>query len=57
MSSHQRVIIENVDYDVMGLTIRLLEYKTDLINLFKEYNEKAEALSKIENGFDNTFFQ
>lgn len=26
-STHQRVVIESVDYDVMALAIRLLEYK------------------------------
>ena len=35
ISSHQRVVIENVDYEIMALAIRLLEFKTDLIKLLR----------------------
>jgi hypothetical protein len=57
MSSHQRVVIENVDYEVMALALRLLEYKNDLLKLLREYNNRAEIIFKNEEKLDNIFFQ
>jgi hypothetical protein len=37
----QRVIFENIDHEVMALTIKLLEYKSQLISTLKEYNNNA----------------
>ena len=57
LSSHQRVVIENIDYEVMGLSIRLLEYKFELVQLLKIYNRKAEQIIKMNGELDNVFFQ
>jgi len=37
----QRVIFENIDHEVMALTIKLLEYKSQLISTHKDYNNNA----------------
>lgn len=41
----------------MALAIRLLEYKTELIKLFREYNARAEKLIQNNITLDNLFFQ
>lgn len=41
----------------MALAIRLLEYKTELIRLLREYNNRAEKIVENAGTFDNLFFQ
>lgn len=55
--SPHRVIVENVDFEVMALAIRLLELKTDFLKLMKHYNAKAREIQAKQGSLDNLFFQ
>ena len=56
ISSHE-IIVENLDFEVMALAIRLLELKADLVKLLRQYNNKAKEMQTREASFDNLFFQ
>jgi hypothetical protein len=52
-----KIIIENVNFEAMALTIKLLEYKSDLLKVLSKYNDVAQEAQKESNGLDNRFFQ
>ena len=57
LTSPHKIIVENMDFEVMALAIRLLELKADLVKLLRQYNTKAKELQTQEISFDNLFFQ
>ena len=42
LTSPHKIIVENMDFEVMALAIRLLELKADLVKLLRQYNTKAK---------------
>lgn len=57
VNNPHRVVVENIDFEVMALAIKLLEYKNDLIKQLKVYNDRAEALQRQNESLDNKFYQ
>ena len=57
LTSPHNIIVENMDFEVMALAIRLLELKADLVKLLRQYNNKAKELQNREASLDNLFFQ
>ena len=57
LTSPHKIIVENMDFEVMALAIRLLELKADLVKLLRQYNNKAKELQTQEASLDNLFFQ
>jgi hypothetical protein len=52
-----RVVVESVNFEVMALVIKLLEYKADLISLLGRYNDLAQEVQREQNALDNRFYQ
>ena len=57
LTSPHKIIVENMDFEVMALAIRLLELKADLVKLLRQYNNKAKEMQSREISLDNLFFQ
>ena len=55
VTSPHHIVTENVNYDVMALTIKLLDYKSQLVKALREYNTAAEKMGV--GRLDNKFFQ
>ena len=57
LTSPHKFIVENMDFEVMALAIRLLELKADLVKLLRQYNNKAKELQTQDASLGNLFFQ
>jgi hypothetical protein len=57
VNNPHRVVVENIDFEVMALAIKLLEYKNDLIKQLRVYNDRAEAVQREHELLDNKFYQ
>ncbi len=44
ITSTNKAVIENIDYEAMAVLTLLLEYKGNLLEKFKEYNDTMEEL-------------
>ena len=44
MTSTNKAVIENIDYEAMAVLTLLLEYKGNLLEKFREYNDTMEEL-------------
>jgi hypothetical protein len=57
VANPHRVVVESVNFEVMALVIKLLEFKADLIALLSRYNDLAQEVQREQNGLDNRFYQ
>lgn len=48
LSNNNKSAVQNLDFESMVVVIKLLEYKGDLIEKFREYNNTIEIL-KTQN--------
>ena len=53
-NSPNKPVTENLDFELMALTFKLLEYKYELIAEFKKYNDFAE---RFKDEVNNKFLQ
>lgn len=57
MANPNKIIVESVNFEVMALVIKLLEFKADLIAVLGKYNDLAQEVQREQNGLDNRFYQ
>ena len=46
LNSTNKAVIENIDYEAMAVLTLLLEYKGNLLEKFKQYNDMMEELKE-----------